>query len=176
MILNVLSRFKDPEEREQQIRNLSSIFDQARRPDSSAGSANRASLPRSTSSAKATRKSSRSTSLTPNHSLSTNSSTLPLSPASPPSRLDIYNTTASIYPNDYRAFNDLGVVQYATGDYDAAKANFAAASRLNPSAAEPQMNLGLIALLNKDYRQANQKLGNAAGLDGSEAHSAHITS
>ncbi len=27
------------------------------------------------------------------------------------------------------------------------------------------MNLGLVALLNKDYRQANQKLGNAAGLD-----------
>lgn len=56
-------------------------------------------------------------------------------------------------------------MQYATGDYDAAKANFAAASRLNPSAAEPQMNLGLVALLKKDYRQANQKLGNAAGLD-----------
>ena len=56
-------------------------------------------------------------------------------------------------------------MQYATGDFDAAKANFAAASRLNPSAAEPQMNLGLVALLKKDYRQANQKLGNAAGLD-----------
>lgn len=51
------------------------------------------------------------------------------------------------------------------GDYDAAKANFARASRLAPNAAEPQMNLGLVSLLNKDYRQANQKFGAAAGLE-----------
>ena len=56
-------------------------------------------------------------------------------------------------------------MQYAVGDYNAAKASFAAASRLNPSATEPQMNLGLVALVNKDFRQANQKFGNAAGLE-----------
>lgn len=164
LILNVLSRFKDPEEREQQIRNLSSIFDQLA--DQILPQLRKSRI---TASINIIGKSdeeiqqiykSNPKSLTVDELLY--AATLTDKPAE---QLDIYNTTASIYPNDYRAFNDLGVVQYATGDYDAAKANFAAASRLNPSAAEPQMNLGLVALLKKDYRQANQKLGNAAGLD-----------
>ena len=164
LILNVLSRFKDPEEREQQIRNLSSIFDQLA--DQILPQLRKSRI---TASINIIGKSdeeiqqiykSNPKSLTVDELLY--AATLTDKPAE---QLDIYNTTASIYPNDYRAFNDLGVVQYAIGDFDAAKANFAAASRLNPSAAEPQMNLGLVALLKKDYRQANQKLGNAAGLD-----------
>ena len=57
------------------------------------------------------------------------------------------------------------LTQYVAGNYDAAKGNFAKATRLAPEAAEPQMNLGLISLMNKDYRQANQKFGAAAGLE-----------
>ncbi|MBD5229825.1 MAG: hypothetical protein HDS69_07310 [Bacteroidales bacterium] len=164
LILNVLSRFKDPEEREQQIRNLSSIFDQLA--DQILPQLRKSRI---TASINIIGKSdeeiqqiykSNPRSLTVEELLY--AATLTDKPAE---QLDIYNTTATVYPNDYRAFNDLGVVQYSTGDYDAAKANFSAASRLNPSAPEPQMNLGLIALLNKDYRQANQKLGNAAGID-----------
>ena len=79
--------------------------------------------------------------------------------------MKLYETATQIYPNDYRTFNDLGLTQYVAGDIEAAKSNFARASRLAPNAAEPQMNLGLISLLNKDYRQANQKFGAAAGLD-----------
>ncbi len=79
-------------------------------------------------------------------------------------KMKIYNTAAEIYPNDYRTYNDLGLTQYVAGDYDAAQANFAKATRMAPDAPEPQMNLGLISLLNKDYRQANQKFGAAAGI------------
>lgn len=164
LILNVLSRFKDPEEREQQIRNLSSIFDQLA--DQILPQLRKSRITASINIigksdeeiqqiCKSNPKSLSVDELLYAATLTGNSS----------EQLDIYNTATSIYPNDYRTFNDLGVVQYATGDYNAAKASFAAASRLNPAAAEPQMNLGLIALLNKDYRQANQKLGNAAGLD-----------
>lgn len=164
LILNVLSRFKDPEEREQQIRNLSSIFDQLAdqilpqlRYSRITASIN--VIGKSDEEIQAIFKSNPKE-LSIDEILYCATLTSDLN-----EKLNIYNTAASLYPNDYRTFNDLGLVQYATGDYDAAKANFAAAARLNPSAAEPQMNLGLIALNDKDYRQANQKFSNAAGID-----------
>ena len=164
LILNVLSRFKDPEEREQQIRNLSSIFDQLA--DQILPQLRKSRITASINIIGKSDDEIRQIYASNPKSLSVDeilyAATLADNKAE---QLDIYKTAASIYPNDYRTLNDLGVLQYATGDYSGAKSSFAAASRVNPSAAEPQMNLGLVALLNKDYRQANQKLGNAAGLD-----------
>lgn len=164
LILNVLSRFKDPEEREQQIRNLSSIFDQL-----ADEILPQLRYSRITASINVIGKSDEEI----QNLFKTNPSALNADELlyaatltdKPAEKLAIYNTTAELYPSDYRAFNDLGLVQYATGDYDAAKANFAQAARLNPSAAEPQMNLGLVALRDNDFRGANQKFSNAAGLE-----------
>lgn len=164
LILNVLSRFKDPEEREQQIRNLSSIFDQLA--DQILPQLRKSRITASINIIGKSDEEIMDAYKSNPGSLSVDellyAATLTDEPAK---KADIYKTTTSLYPNDYRAFNDLGMVQYANGEYDSAKSNFAAAARLNPSAAEPQMNLGLIALQSKDYRQANQKLGNAAGLE-----------
>lgn len=164
LILNVLSRFKDPEEREQQIRNLSSIFDQLA--DQILPQLRKSRITASINIIGKSDEEIMDAYKNNPGSLSVDellyAATLTDEPAK---KADIYKTTTSLYPNDYRAFNDLGMVQYANGEYDSAKSNFAAAARLNPSAAEPQMNLGLIALQSKDYRQANQKLGNAAGLE-----------
>ena len=49
-------------------------------------------------------------------------------------------------------------------DYDAAQVNFEHAARLNPSSKEVEMNMGLISMLNKDWRKANEQLGAAAGV------------
>ncbi len=164
LILSVLSMYKDPEQREKEIRNLSSIFDQLAEQI----------LPqlrksRITASINVIGKSdeeilqvfaSNPSSLTADEILY--AATLV---EGNKDKMKIYNKAAELYPNDYRAYNDLGLTQYVAGDYDAAKANFAKATRMAPDAAEPQMNLGLISLLNKDYRQANQKFGAAAGLN-----------
>lgn len=162
LILSVLSMYKDPEQREREIRNLSSIFDQL---------ADQI-LPR-------LRKSRITASI--NVIGKSDQEILDLYSSNPSAlsadellyaatlvddngdKMKIYETAARLYPNDYRAFNDLGLTQYVAGNYDAAKGNFAKATRLAPEAAEPQMNLGLISLMNKDYRQANQKFGAAAG-------------
>ena len=80
-------------------------------------------------------------------------------------KLNVYNKAAELYPNDYRTFNNVGVCQFIDEDYDAAKANFEQAARLNGESAEAQMNLGLVALENKDYKEAGQKFGVAAGLE-----------
>ena len=161
LILSVLSMYKDPEQREKEIRNLSSIFDQLAEQI----------LPqlrksRITASVNVIGKSDKEImDLVANPSkLSVDellyAATLVSGNAE---KMKIYNAAAETYPNDYRTYNDLGLTQYVAGDYDAAKANFAKATRLAPNAAEPQMNLGLISLLAKDYRQANQKFGAAAG-------------
>lgn len=164
VILSLLSKFSDPEEREQQIRNLSTFVDEI-----ADEILPKLRYSRITASINVIGKSDEEIQnlyKTNPQALSVDeilyAATLTDDPAQ---RLAIYNTAANIYPTDYRTFNDLGIMQYATGDYEGAKANFAAAARINPSAAEPQMNLGLIALRNNDFRTANQKFGSAAGLE-----------
>ncbi|MDE5968678.1 MAG: hypothetical protein K2G64_06200, partial [Muribaculaceae bacterium] len=164
LILNVLSRFKDPEEREQQIRNLSSIFDQL-----ADEILPQLRYSRITASINVIGKSDEEIEqlyVSNPNALSVDEllycATLTSDPAK---RLDIYKTTAKIYPNDYRAINDMGIMQYALGDYAGAKSSFNSAAKLAPQAAEPQMNLGLVAMKDGDFRAANQKFGNAAGLE-----------
>lgn len=164
LILSVLSMYKDPEQREKEIRNLSSIFDQLA--DQILPQLRKSRI---TASINVIGKSDQELmdyfqkspeKLTVDELLYT--ATLYDNNAD---KKKVYNKAAELYPNDYRAYNDLGLAQYIDGDYDAARSNFAQAARLNPAASEPQMNLGLVSLLNKDYRQANQKFGSAAGLD-----------
>lgn len=164
LILSVLSMYKDPEQREQEIRNLSSIFDQL---------ADQI-LPQ-------LRKSRITASI---NVIGKSDDEIRNLLANDPSKLNVeemlyaanlcdnnadkmaaYKKAASQYPDDYRVYNDLGLTQYVAGDYAAAQKSFAQAARLNPAAAEPQMNQGLISLVNKDYRAANQKFGSAAGLN-----------
>ena len=79
-------------------------------------------------------------------------------------RIQIYDTAASLYPNDYRTFNNLGMCQFLDQDYDAAQACFQQAAKIAPESGEAQMNLGLVALLNNNYKEATAKFGNAAGV------------
>lgn len=163
LILNVLSRFKDPEEREQQIRNLSSIFDQL-----ADEILPQLRYSRITASINVIGKSDDEIrQLFKSNPQALNVDELLYAATltnDPKEKMAVYEAATRIYPNDYRGFNDLGIMQYATGDFSGAKSSFSAASRINPSAAEPQMNLGLIAMRDGDYRAANQKLGSAAGL------------
>lgn len=79
-------------------------------------------------------------------------------------RMEVFNKACEVFPKDYRAFNDLGSTQFVAGDYRGAKANFEHSLRLNPQAKEPQVNLGLIAMLDNDFARANELLGAGAGL------------
>ena len=79
-------------------------------------------------------------------------------------KLEVYNTAAAIFDNDYRTYNNLGASQFIAGDYEGAAANWQEAHRLNPQAKEPEMNLGLIQLMNHNYKEANEMLGSAAGI------------
>ena len=77
----------------------------------------------------------------------------------------IYAKVVEIYPNDYRGYNNLGMVQYEEGDLAAAQNNFAKAARIAPNTPEVAMNQGLISLANNDYAKAEQAFGKSAGVE-----------
>lgn len=77
----------------------------------------------------------------------------------------IYSTVVSLYPNDFRGYNNLAKVQYLNKQYAQAKANIAKAAQLAPAAKEVNMNSGLLSLVDKDFEAANRSFGNAAGLE-----------
>lgn len=79
-------------------------------------------------------------------------------------KMEIYNTAAELHSNDYRTFNNLAATQFRAGDYRGAAANWQQALRLDPNAKEPMMNMGLISMINQDYATANERFGAAAGV------------
>ncbi|MBR7166132.1 MAG: tetratricopeptide repeat protein [Bacteroidaceae bacterium] len=58
----------------------------------------------------------------------------------------IYKTAARLYPNDYRAYNNLGKLSFDKGDYAAAEEYIRKAVSLAPTAPEVNVNLGYLAL------------------------------
>lgn len=163
LILSVLSMYKDPEEREREIRNLSNVFEQLAdvilpqlrysRITASVNVIGRsdAEISRLVDSDPKALKVDEilyAATLTDDNAR----------------RKAIYTKATELYPDDYRTWNDLGLTQYVAGDYRNAAANFKKAASIAPASAEAQMNLGLIELLNKNYAKANQYFGSAAGV------------
>jgi tetratricopeptide (TPR) repeat protein len=77
----------------------------------------------------------------------------------------IYNSAISQYPDDYRAYNNAGAVAYQTGNLDKAEALFKKAASIK-AAPEVNLNLGLTSLAKGDNAAAESYLGNAAGAEG----------
>ena len=80
-------------------------------------------------------------------------------------KIAIYKKAAEIYPNDYRAYNNVGIAYYQKQNVAEAENWFKKAAKIDPKAPEVQMNLGLISLAKNDYNKAAQEFGNAAGID-----------
>ena len=165
LILSVLSQFKDPEVREREIRNLSSVFEvladeilpQLR-------------YSRITASIDVIGKSDEEI----NKLFDTDPSQLSVEELLYAATLTndnarkqkIYETAVKLYPNDFRGYNNLGKVQYINKDYTSALANLQKAAQLAPNSSEVAMNQGLVSLVNKDFSAAKNSFSNAAGLDG----------
>ena len=81
-------------------------------------------------------------------------------------KMEVYDRIARIYPKESRAYVNLGATQLVAGDKDGAKANFEEALRLDPNSKPAEMNLALIAMMNGDNSRANELLGAAAGTPG----------
>lgn len=166
VILRVLSMYKDPEEREQQIKNLSSAFRELAD----------GILPQL-----------RRSRMTINYELiGRDDDQINQQMAEDPTKLSVeemlygatlkdtqaeqeavYKKTTEIYPSDSRAYNNLATIEYAKGNYTAAKNYAQKALNVDPSNAEASANIGLVALQEGDVQTAERyitKAGNANGI------------
>ena len=161
LILRVLSMYQDPEQREQEIKNISSVYktlaDEI--------------LPQL-----------RRSRLTLNYEIigksddeiaslaSSNPKELTLEELLYAATLTndngkkevIYTKATELFPNDYRAFNNLGKLAYQAGNIDKAESYLKKAANIQ-AAPEVNMNLGLVALAKGDKSAAESYLGKASG-------------
>ena len=167
VILRVLSMYKDPQEREQQIRNISQAFRELA--DGILPQLRRARL-------------------TINYETIGRSDEQILQQIeNDPSQLNIeellygaalknnademekvYQTAAKIYPNDARAYNNIATIAYAKGNYDLAKEYIKKAQAVNGSLPEANANLGLLALKSGDIATAENLIAAATDANGLE--------
>lgn len=163
LVLSVLGMYKDPEEREREIRNLSSVFEVLA--DDILPQLRRSRL---TASVKVIGKSDEEiTNLynTNPEKLSVDELLYAATLTNDENRkASIYQTVTRLYPDDYRGYNNLGMSQYKLGDYQAASANFNQAAKRAPQSSEVKLNQALIALVNKDMNTATSLLGQAGGV------------
>ena len=161
LILRVLSMYQDPAQREQEIKNISSVYKtladeilpQLRR---SRLTLNYEIIGKSDEEI-AKLASSNPSELNIEELLY--AATLTNDPAKQEA---IYTQATKQFPNDYRAYNNLGKLAYQAGNIDKAESYFKKAANVNASP-EVNMNLGLIALAKGDKAAAESYLGKAAG-------------
>ena len=77
-----------------------------------------------------------------------------------------YKLATQVYPNDARAYNNLAALAYAKGDYDAARDYIQQAQRVAPALAEAKANLGMLALAAGDVATAEQYIAAATDANG----------
>ena len=169
LILRVLSMYDDPEKREAEIKNLSAVYKdlasdilpQLRR---ARLALNYQIIGRSDDEIKEAYKSDASV-LSVEELLY--AATLTEDKAE---KKAIYTTVTRNYPNDYRAFNNLGEIAFKDGDLATAESNFKKALALNASAPEVNTNMGLLCLAQNKAADAQTYL--AKGGQAKEAQEA----
>lgn len=75
---------------------------------------------------------------------------------------DIYKKTVQLYPNDYRAYNNLAELALKSGNTTAAKQYLAQALQHNAKSSEANANMALLSLVEGNTEAAEQALGKAA--------------
>ncbi len=165
VILRVLEMYKDPAEREQQIRNMSEgfreladgILPELRR---SRLIINYETVGRSDEQIKEQYKAD-ATKLSPDELLYAATLTNDAN-----EKETIYKKAAELYDKDYRAFNNLAVMAFNKGDENTAKQYVQQAFAKNKKAPEGYANLALIDLHNGRVAEAENNLSKAIGANG----------
>lgn len=160
VILRVLSMYQDPEERETQIRNMSAgfreladgILPELRR---SRLIINYETIGRSDDQIKE-QYNADATKLSVDELLYAASLEEDVN-----AKEAIYKKTIEVYPNEYRAYNNVAAIEFAKGNEAEAKNYLAKAQSLDRNAAETNANLGLMALKNGNVSEAENYIAKA---------------
>lgn len=163
LVLRVLSMYSDPEQRENEIKNISAVFStladeilpQLRR---SRLTANIEIIGKSDDEISALAKSNprelNVEEILYAATLTNNAG----------EKESIYKKASELYGNDYRTWNNIGMQRFEAGDLAKAEEMFNKANSVK-SNPESNMNLGLIALTKGDKAKAQQLFGSASGVN-----------
>lgn len=165
VILRVLSMYQDPEEREQQIRNMSSVFTEIA--EGILPELRRARLIVSyevigRSDEQILAQYTQDASVLSLEELLYGANML-VEDASV--RKQWYETITKLYPNDYRAYNNLAQVSIMENNNTAAQNWLQKAKAVNAKAPETNANLAILALKSGDVAKAETYMGQASGSD-----------
>ena len=165
VILRVLSMYKDPEEREQQIKNISSAFreladgilPQLRRSRmiinyETVGRDDQQILEQYRQDAGQLSVEELLYAATLNDNAD--------------QKQKVYKTTTEVYPADARAYNNLATLAYAKGDLQQAQQWIEQAQKQNADLQEAFANLGMIALAKGNIDEAQNYIAKASGANG----------
>lgn len=168
VILRVLSMYEDPQEREQQIRNMSAgfreladgILPELRR---SRLIINYETIGRSDEQIEQQYKDD-AAKLSADELLY-----LATFDKTPAEQEAIYTKTTQIYDKDYRAYNNLAALALAKGDKVAAQKYAEKAASLGSDTPEAQANMGLLALVNGNVQDAERAISKSANSENVKA-------
>lgn len=165
LVLRVLSMYTDPEERETQIKNLSAVFETIAEEVLPALRRSRLVLTTDLIG----KSDEEISALAKNDPAALNveellyAATLVNDNAE---KFAIYKKVTELYANDYRGYNNLGLVYFEQGKVAEARKSFAKALQLAPANADVNFNAGVAAMAEHDLAKAEEHLGKAAGTEG----------
>ena len=161
LVLRVLSMYSDPEEREAQIKNLSSVYGTIA--DEILPALRRSRLILTTDLIGKSDDEIRDLAKKDPAQLSVEellyAATLTNDKAE---KKDVYTKAANIY-NDYRAWNGLGQLYFEEGNIAEARRCYSKALEIQPNDPDVNYNAGVAAMADGDLAKAEQYLGKAAG-------------
>ena len=165
LVLRVLSMYSDPEEREAQIKNLSAVFKTIAEEVLPALRRSRLILTTDLIG----KSDEEIAALAANDAAALNveellyAATLTNDAAE---KLALYKKATELFANDYRGYNNMGMVYFGQGNVAEARRCYAKALQLAPANADVNYNAGLAAMAENDLAKAEEYLGKAAGTEG----------
>ena len=167
LILRVLSMYQDPAQREQEIKNISSVYKTLA--DEILPQLRRSRLTLNYEIIGKSDDELSSLAASDPNQLTLEELLYAATLTNDPAKQEaIYTAATKKDANDYRAYNNLGKLAYQAGDFSKAESYFKKAASLK-DAPEVNMNLGLIALHKGDKASAETYFGKAAGAEGLNA-------
>lgn len=164
LVLRVLSMYSDPEEREAQIKNLSSVYGTIK--DEILPALRRSRLILTTDIIGKSDDEIRE--IVKNDPAQLNVEELLYAATltnDKEEKMAIYAKAANLY-GDYRAWNSMGQIYFADGNIAEARRCFGKALTINANDPDVNFNAGLAAMADNDLQQAEEYLGKAAGTTG----------
>ncbi len=165
LVLRVLSMYTDPEEREAQIKNLSAVFKTIA--DEILPALRRSRLILTTDLIGKSDEEIATLAKTDAAALNVEELLYAATLTEVASeKMAIYKKATELYANDYRGYNNLGLVYFGEGNVAEAYRCYTKALQLEPNNADVNYNAGIAAMAQGDLAKAEEYLGKAAGTQG----------